>query len=171
VRHGNRHFTSRCRGADSSFSTCCPFHARAKNTIFALFSTGRTPQNPCAGCPAFVRVFADNFQPSSHNDSGRLPFNLRRGASVFQPEAAGRGLKLLVTFYPRIFCRELHCFQDFTAQPSPQAKENKEFTYKIGVRGGVHAMSGVPSDRSSSLGWKAGSTPRRVFALRLFRHT
>jgi hypothetical protein len=35
----------------------------------------------------------------------------------FQPKNADRGRKLLVTPYPGRFCRELHCFHDFTAQP------------------------------------------------------
>ena len=32
---------------------------------------------------------------------------------------------------------ELHCFQDFTAHPYLQVKENKDFAYKIRVGGGT----------------------------------
>ena len=103
-------------------------------------------------------MVADYFPPLSHNDPRSLPTNIV-GHVLSRFLSAGSGLqrpKRPVTPYPGRFCRELLCFEDFTAQPCLQAQENKEFASKIGVgvplKGALHELNSF--DEMASISWQ-----------------
>src|ERR1035437_3815557 len=98
---------------------------------------------------AAPQVLADYFPTLLHDGLRSIPSNHRPGASSSRRIAVGscqQRPKRPVTPYPGKFCRELHCFQYFAAQPCLQPQENKDFASKVwgGVGGAYASHQRVP---------------------------
>jgi len=120
----------------------------------------RWPHRRWLAAPQVEQVLADYFPVLSHNDPRSLPSNHRPGTSSSRRLPSGgceHRPKHHVTPFPGRFCRELLCYHDFAAQPSPQTQENKEFVYKIGV--GVPVVPALPSYQDKRTGGSRGLQP------------
>src|SRR5271157_355889 len=111
----HRHLCKHCN-ISAGYPRACPEHSRRVPPLGTWDSMNPTCEEPSAP----PQILADYFPTSSHNVPRSLPSNIVPAHPIraaFQPKSGRQRPKRPVTPYPGRFCRELLCFDDFTAQP------------------------------------------------------